>query len=97
MAQVREELRVEHDQLRAELAELGESPTAVADVVEARRMTHLTVRDLASELGYSVHQTYRLLEGGAIPGAFKTHPSSPQSRWYIPADAACRFHERGVA
>ncbi len=54
--------------------------------------THrLTVAELAADLGYSVHQTYRLLERGLVPGAFKAG-----SRWYIPGDAPARFRAQAA-
>lgn len=55
----------------------------------------LSVAELAEALGLTRSKTYRLLERGLIPGAFKTDPTLPKSHYFIPADAPARFRARG--
>lgn len=79
----------------AEIIE-AEAPEVIDELVARRadQAPSLTVGQLALELGYSSSRTYRLLERRGIPGAFKPF-DAPNSRWFIPADAAIRFRRRG--
>jgi len=87
------------EQLWSELIEQrfgGGNRSAVASAAGATAAP-LTVPELASRLCVTASKAYRLLEGGAVPGAFKTFPHLAKSRWYIPADAPEQFLARGRA
>jgi excisionase family DNA binding protein len=53
----------------------------------------ITVVELARRLGVSRHAAYRLLEAGAIPGAFKVN-GTRRAHWFIPGDAPEKFLAR---
>ena len=71
-------------------------PELIDELLSERRATNrLSVSTFADRLDVSVTAAYRLLEQGAVPGAFKIHPDVRGSRWFIPADAPARFVARG--
>lgn len=82
------------DEAEERLAELGALDAPARQPPPEGR---LSVPAFAAAVGISSHQAYRLLEGGAVPGAFKTHPGVPGSRWFIPVNAPARFLARGEA
>ena len=96
-----EEAAAWHRQERAaQLQEiLDEYPDLLAEHIlpgdVSEHATFLTVEQLSHRLGFSTHKTYRLLQRGLVPGAFKTDDRLAKSRWVIPTECVELFRERG--
>ena len=95
-------LEGERHQRDVELLELvsvltaGEDPDTEPGHAVIDDLGSISVKELASSLRVSVPRTYRLLAGGAIPGAFKVYPERRSSHWFVPVDAEERFRGRGT-
>ena len=83
-------------EVRREMGQLGAVTEGEPEApVVSQRVGRMTVGEFAAAMGVPPHTAYRWLEAGRVPGAFKTSPEVPGSRWYVPQDAPARMRERG--